>query len=181
MVVSSSQSDVIQALSLLLSSNDRGSSFCWTRGSKHNFLASFSYFSSYFFILVFFCSCYFIGSLHLSWLHGDQISLSCFSYHEHSEVVCCTCATLFLAQVALFLLEQDFCGTLAVDSVPGWFPILTFTKGFWCKHLLDNRGWYFSCEQAEHKHQGWLARWAFRCGLLIGTRFWYSLGFCLGP
>ncbi len=119
MVTLSLLSDVRQASSLLLRSNNRLSSFCWTWGSKHGFLTSFYYFICYFFILGFLHSHCFLVSLRLSWI----ISLfPGFSYLGHCKAVRCTCAPMFLALVALFLLEQDFCGTLVVDSVPGCFP-----------------------------------------------------------
>ncbi len=79
MVTSSLLSDVRLVTSLLISSNDGVSSFCWTRGSKHGSLTTFSNFSCYFLILGSLCSsCYFLASLHLFWLHGILISLSCF-------------------------------------------------------------------------------------------------------
>jgi hypothetical protein len=78
MVASSSLSDVRQVSSLLLSSYNRLSSFCWTRGSKNCVLTSFSYISCYFLILRFSHSFYFLVSLQLSWLHENWIPLSCF-------------------------------------------------------------------------------------------------------
>jgi hypothetical protein len=64
---------------LSLSSDNRVSSFYWTRGSKPCFLTGFSYFSHYFLLLEFLHSHYLLV-LCLSWLHGNSISLPVFSY-----------------------------------------------------------------------------------------------------
>jgi hypothetical protein len=58
---------------LLLSSNNRISSFYWIRGSKHCFLTSFSNLNCYFLFLVFSQNRYLRVSLHLSRLHGNPI------------------------------------------------------------------------------------------------------------
>jgi hypothetical protein len=52
-VTSSLLGDFRQVSSLLLSSNNKVSSFCWTRESQHSFLTNFSYFCCYFLIIVF--------------------------------------------------------------------------------------------------------------------------------
>ncbi len=70
--------DVIQVSSLSLSSNYRVGCFCWTRGTIHGFLTSFSYFSHYFLILDFLHCHYLFVSLCHSWLHWNQIPFSCF-------------------------------------------------------------------------------------------------------
>ncbi len=118
--------------SLLLSSNDSVSNFYWTRGSNLCFSTSFTYFSHYFHILVFSCSCYLLVSLCLSWLHGNLISCPIFSYLGHYEVVRCMCAPMFLAHIVLVSSEGDVCGTLVVDSVPvpGLFPISALFRRF---------------------------------------------------
>ncbi len=69
----------ILATSYRLNRNDRVSSFYWTRGSTLCFLTCFSYFSCYFYILVFLQNCYSLISLHLSWLHRNPSScpISC--------------------------------------------------------------------------------------------------------
>ncbi len=126
MVTSSLLSDVRQASSLLLSSHNRVSIFCWTKERKLGFLTSFSYFSCYFFILSFLLSCYFLVSLRLSSLHKNQNSLSCFLI----PWALWGSALYMHPQVSLFLLEWDFCATLVVDSVPGCFPILTLCQRF---------------------------------------------------
>jgi hypothetical protein len=72
---------------LSLNSNDRVSSFYWTRGSKLCVLTRFSYFSCYFLILVFLQNCYSLISLCLSRLHGNPISCPIFLYLWHFEVV----------------------------------------------------------------------------------------------
>ncbi len=89
--------------SLLLSSNDRISSFYWIRGSKHCFLTSFSYLNCYFFILVFLRNHYLLFCLRLSWLHGNLISRPIFSYLFYSGVLRCTCTPIFLAHITRFL------------------------------------------------------------------------------
>jgi hypothetical protein len=83
---------------LLLIRNKRVSSFYWTRGSTHCFLTSFSYFRRFFLILGFLQNCYLLVSLRLSWLRGNQNSCLVFSYLWHYELVCHTCAPVFLAQ-----------------------------------------------------------------------------------
>ncbi len=62
---------------LLLSSNDRVSSFYCIRGSKHYILTSFSYLNRYSLFLVFSQNCYLLVSSRLSWLHG-KLFLSLF-------------------------------------------------------------------------------------------------------
>ncbi len=139
--------------SLLLSSNDRVSSFYWTRGNKHGFLTSFSYFSCYFLILDFLRSHYLLVYLHLSWLHGNPISCPVFSNLGHSKVVHCTCTPMFLAHIRLVSSEQDVCGTLVVDSVPVLFPFQLFVEGFWCKPPLGDHVSYLSfCTYALSLH-----------------------------
>ncbi len=118
------------ASSLLLSSNNRVSSFYWTEESKLWFLTSFSYFSGYFLILVFLHSCYLLVSLRLSWLHGNPISCPFFSYLGHSKVVHCTCAPMFLIHIALVSSERDVRGTLVVESVLDFFPISALCQRF---------------------------------------------------
>ncbi len=60
--------------SYCLKRNDRVISFYKTRGSKLCFLTCFSYFSRYFYILVFFRNCYLLISSRLSRLHRNPIS-----------------------------------------------------------------------------------------------------------
>jgi hypothetical protein len=87
---------------LLLSSNNRISSFYWIRGSKHCFLTSFSNLNRYFLFLVFLCNCYLLVSLGLSWLHGNPIScpvlIPLVLWVPHW-----TCAPIFLAHMTRFL------------------------------------------------------------------------------
>ncbi len=91
------------AWSLLLSSNNRISSFHLIRGSKLGFLTSFSYLNCYFLILVFSRSCYLLVSLRLSRLHGNPTSHPNFSYFWDSEILPHTCAPIFLAHITQFL------------------------------------------------------------------------------
>jgi hypothetical protein len=74
---------------LLLSSNNRISSFYWIRGSKHCFFTSFSNLNHYFLFLVYLRNHYLLVSLGLSWLHG--------------RVPHCTRAPIFLAPMTCFL------------------------------------------------------------------------------
>ncbi len=107
------------ASSLLVSSNNRVSSFYWNRESKHCFLTSFSHPNCYFLILVFACNCYLLVSLHLSWLHGNPISHPVFSYLWDSKVLSCTCAPMFLAHITLFF-----------EATCLWEPVIRLTTGF---------------------------------------------------
>ncbi len=88
---------------LLLSSNNRTSSFYWIRGSKHCFLTSFSHLNGYFPFLVFLCNCYLLVSLRLSRLRGNWISRHIFSYLWYSKELSCMCAPIFLAHITRFL------------------------------------------------------------------------------
>ncbi len=88
---------------LLLSSNDRVTSFYWIRGSKQCFLTSFSHLNHYFLFLVSLHNCYLLVYLRLSWLHGYPISHSVFSYLWYSKVLNCTCTPIFLAHITRFL------------------------------------------------------------------------------
>ncbi len=105
-----------------LNRKDRVSSFYWTRGSKLCFLTCFSYFSCYFFYLVFLQICYSLISLCLSWLHGNLISRPVFvplalrastSYmHPHVS-----------GTERMGFLKQDAHGNLVVDSLKVIFPL----------------------------------------------------------
>jgi hypothetical protein len=130
MMTSSSPSDFRQASSLLLCSNKRVISFCWTKGSKLGFLTIFSYFSCYFLILGFLLNHYFLVSLHLSWLHRNQISLSCFLILEHSQLVCWTCTPCFRHRLCCYTQSKTFVGPWSILST-GLFSILTL-----CQRLL---------------------------------------------
>ncbi len=157
MVTVSLLSDVRhQVPSLLLSSNNWVSSFCWTRGSKLGFLTSFSYFSCYFLILGFLLSPYFLVPSCLSWLHGNQISPSCFlmpwalqgsALYMHPHVSGTGCTVSLGAR-----LLWDPGSRLNT----GLFPFSLFAKGFWCKCPLDNCRSYFSCEQGYIDPATWL-------------------------
>jgi hypothetical protein len=87
---------------LLLSSNDRVSSFDWIRGSKHFFLTSFSNLNCYFLFLVFLRNPFLLVSLRLSWLHGNLISCPDFSHHWESKVLRHTRAPIFRAHITHF-------------------------------------------------------------------------------
>ncbi len=92
------QSDVLVSLNarwqfgdiLLLSRNDRVSSFYWIKGSQHYFLTSCSYLNCYFLFLVFLHNRYLLVSSRLSRLHRNLISHPVFSYFLYSKyhVVC---------------------------------------------------------------------------------------------
>ncbi len=88
---------------LLLSSNDRISSFYWIRESKHCFLKYFSNLNRYFLFLVFLRNCYLLVSLGLSPLSGNPISHPVFLIPLVLQVPRCTCAPIFLAHMTHFL------------------------------------------------------------------------------
>ncbi len=88
---------------LLLSSNNRFSSFYWIRGSKHCFRTRFSNLNCYFLFLVFLRNRYLLVSLRLSWLHGNPISCPIFLYLWDSKVLHRTCPPIFLAHIMHFL------------------------------------------------------------------------------
>ncbi len=75
----------------------------WIWGNIHCFLRSFSYLNCYFLIVVFLCNRYLLVSLCHSWLHGNPISCTIFSYPWDSEVVCRMCTPIFLAHITCFL------------------------------------------------------------------------------
>jgi hypothetical protein len=105
------QSDVFISLNahwkfgdiLLLSSNNRVSSFYLIRGSQHCFLTSCSYLNRYFLFLVFSHNCYLLVSLRLFWLHGNPISCPFFSYLWYSKVPRRMCTPIFLVHMKRFL------------------------------------------------------------------------------
>jgi hypothetical protein len=88
---------------LLLSSNNRVSSFYWIRGSKHCFLTSFSNLDRYFLFLVFLQNCYLLVSSCLFWLCGNPISHPVYFILLLLRVPCHTCAPIFLAYMTHFL------------------------------------------------------------------------------
>ena len=117
------------ATSLLLSSNDRISSFYWIRGSKHCFLTCFSNLNCYFLCLVFSHNCYLLVSSHLSWLRGTPISHPVFSYLWFSEYHVIHAPPYFWYTSCVFL-KQDACGNLVQGLVPVFFPHSTFRRRF---------------------------------------------------
>ncbi len=88
---------------LLLSRNDRISSFYWIRGSKHCFLTSFSNPNRYFLFLVFLHNCYSLVSLRLSRLCRNPISHPIFLIPLVLRGPRHTCAPIFLAHITHFL------------------------------------------------------------------------------
>ncbi len=90
---------------LLLSRNDRISSFYWIRGSKHRFLTSFSNLYHSFLFLVFLRKRYLLVSLHPSRLQGNLIPHPVFIPQVLREP-CRTCAPIFLAYMTHFLEAQ---------------------------------------------------------------------------
>ncbi len=102
---------------LLLSSNDRISSFCWIRGSKHFFLTSFSNLNCYFLFLVFLRNCYLLVSLCLSWLHGNSISHPVILYLWFSEYHVVHAPPYFWHTLRVFL-KQDTRGNLVQELAP---------------------------------------------------------------
>jgi hypothetical protein len=87
---------------LLLSSNNRITSFDWIRGSKHCFLTSFSNFYCYFLFLIFLRNLCLLVSSHLSWLHRTSISYPVFIPFV-LQILRCSCAPMFLAHFTRFL------------------------------------------------------------------------------
>ncbi len=85
------------ATSYCLNRNDRVRSFYWTRGSKLCFLTCFSYFSFYFFSSIFAKTLLtnFFAPFFAAWEFNFSAR---FLYLWHSELVCRTCAPIFLAQ-----------------------------------------------------------------------------------
>ncbi len=102
---------------LLLSSNDRISSFYWIRGSKHCFLTSFSNLNHYFLFLVFLCNHYLLVSLHLSQLRGNLISHPLFLYLWFSKYHIVHAPPYFWHTWCVFS-KQDTCGNLVQELVP---------------------------------------------------------------
>ncbi len=103
---------------LLLSSDDRISSFYWIRGSKHCFLTSFSNLNHYFLFLVFFHNRYLLVSSRLSWLHWNPI------FHPGFiplvlRVPRSTCTPIFLAHITRFLEARCL-----------WEPVTRISTGF---------------------------------------------------
>ncbi len=146
---------------VLLSSNDRVSSFYWIRGSKHCFLTSFSYLYCYFLFLEFLPNHYLLVSLRLSWLPGISISCLVFSYCWYSKVLCCTCTPIFLAHI-MHLLKSRHC----------WEPSSRLTTGFLSPfHLLP---------KVSHANVGWaIANYAFSSYAI--SLSWYFLAWHKHP
>ncbi len=87
---------------LLLSSNNKISSFYWIRGSKYCFLTSFSNLYCYILFLVFSWDRYLLVSSHLSRLCGKLISHPVFIPFI-LRIPHRTCAPIFLAHMVHFL------------------------------------------------------------------------------
>ncbi len=115
-----------------LNRNDRVSSFYKTRGSKLSFLTCFSYFSRYFFILVFLQICYSLISLCLSWLHRNPISRPISRTFGTPSWYIVHAPPYFWHRMHGFLEARCF-------------P--PFAKGFWCERPLGERKWYLSYSQ----------------------------------
>jgi hypothetical protein len=104
---------------LLLSSNNRISSFYWIRGSKHCFITSFSNLNRSFLFLVCSRNCYMLVSLRLSWLRGNPISHPVLFICLVPQVPCYTCAPIFLARMTHFL-----------ETRHSWEPGTRISTGF---------------------------------------------------
>ncbi len=114
---------------LLLSSNDRISSFYWIRGSKHCFLTSCSYLNCYFLFLVFLRNCYLLVSSRLSRLHENLISRPVFSYPWYSQYHVVRVPPYFWHTWWLFL-KQDARGNLVLEWVAVFFSHSAFCRRF---------------------------------------------------
>jgi hypothetical protein len=100
-----------------------------TRGSKLCFLTCFSYFSSYFLILVFSQNCYLLISLCPFLAARESDFSSRFSYLWHYEVVRCTCAPIFQAQNALVSQSKmlsAICRRFLVQTSVGQMQMIPF-------------------------------------------------------
>jgi hypothetical protein len=96
--------------------------FIELEGVNKVFLTSFSYLSCYFLILGFSRSCYLLVCSRFSWLHRNQIFLSCFLKPWALQgSVWYMCPHVSDTDHAVSS-EQDIHGTLVVDSVLGLFP-----------------------------------------------------------
>jgi hypothetical protein len=111
--------------SLLLSSNSWIGSFYWIRGSKHGFLICFSFLNPYFLILVFSRYCYLLVSLCLSWQQGNQFLVP-FSHTFGTQRYCVVCAPPYFWYTIRVFSKQDARGNLVLESVPVFFPVLSF-------------------------------------------------------
>jgi hypothetical protein len=124
---------------LLLSSNNRVSSFYWIGASKHCFLTSFSNLNCYFLFLVFSCSRYLLVSLGLSWLHGNPISCPIYAYLWYFDIVR---APQHFWHTWRVISKQDACGNLILELVTVFFPHSAFRQRFLIKHPLDDHKYY---------------------------------------
>ncbi len=114
---------------LLLSSNNRISSFYWIRGSIHCFLTSFSNLNCYFLFLVFLCNRYLLVSSRLSWLRGNLNSHPIFLYLWYSEYHVVHAPPYFWHTWCAFS-KQDARGNLVQGLVPVLFPRSAFRRRF---------------------------------------------------
>ncbi len=114
---------------LLLSSNDRFSSFYWIRGSKYCFLTSFSNLNCYLLFLVFLRNCYLIVSSCLSRLHKNPIS-SPVSHTFGSLRYYVAQAPPYFWHTSRIFLKQDARQNLVLESVPIFFPFSAFCRRF---------------------------------------------------
>jgi hypothetical protein len=114
---------------LLLISNNRISSFCCIRGSKHCFLTSFSHLNCYFLFLVFLHNRYLLVSLRHSCCMGIQF-LAPFSHTSGTPKYYAVCAPPYSWDISCIFLKQDACGNLVLELVSVFFPRSTFCQRF---------------------------------------------------
>jgi hypothetical protein len=112
---------------ILLLSTGRISSFYWIRGSKHCFLTSFSNLNCNFHFLVFSTNRYLLVSSGLSWLHGNPISRSVFSYLWYFNIVH---APPHFWHTSRVFLKKDARRNLVLELVPVFFPRSAFRRRF---------------------------------------------------
>ncbi len=126
---------------LLLSRNDRISSFSWIRGSKHCFLTSFSGHNCYFLFLVFLRNCYLLVYLCLSRLHGNPISHPLF-YTFGTPSIKSYMRPHISGTLDAFSWSKMLVGTWYKNQYQFSFPVLPFAEGFSCEHWLGARESY---------------------------------------
>ncbi len=109
-----------------LNRNNRVSSFYKTRGSKLWFLICFSYFSSYFHILVFLQNCYLLISSPFFWLHGNPISRPVSRTIGTPSYYVVHAPPYISSTERVGFSKQDTHGNLVVASLPVIFPLSPF-------------------------------------------------------
>ncbi len=161
---------------LLLSRNNRISSFYWIRWSKHCFLTSFSNLNCYFLFLVFSRNCYLLVSLRLSRLRGNLISHPIFLYLWYSEYHVVHAPPYFwytwcvfskqdtrgsLVQELVLVSRSAFCWRFLMQTSVGSLQIIPFLL------TQNSSNWHFlawhkpmlsQCCTAQEKNPKWISQ-----------------------